>query len=117
MVVVAAFRAPGAWCQRVLTNACHGWWRRRRIEDAYRHSQRRNELVAEPSVEFVAFWAAVRRLPSRPGTVVALFYAADQTTAEVASILGVPEGTVRSDSSRARIALAKELGISHDHSA
>jgi DNA-directed RNA polymerase specialized sigma24 family protein len=42
---------------------------------------------------------------------MALFYALDHTTAEVASILDVPEGTVRSDLSRARLALARELGV------
>jgi len=110
------FGRPGAWCHRVLTNACRGWWRKRRVQDRYRQNYRPSgHIIEEPTIEFVAFWAAVRRLPSRPGSVVALFYAADHTVAEVASILNVPEGTVRSDLSRARIALARELGISHDH--
>ncbi len=106
------FGRPGAWCHRVLTNACRGWWRRCRVEQRYRQSQRRGEpFVDGPSVEYLAFWEAVRRLPTRPGTVVALYYAADHTVAEVASILGVPEGTVRSDLTRARQVLAKELGM------
>ena len=103
---------PGAWCHRVLSNACRDWGRRRRREqhfvDRHRHS---GVYAAEPSPDAVAFWAAVRRLPTRPRLVTALFYAADHTTAEVAAILGVPEGTVRSDLSRARVALARELGV------
>jgi RNA polymerase sigma-70 factor (ECF subfamily) len=106
------FGRPGAWCHRVLTNACRGWWRRCRVEQRYRDGLGRHEHVVDgPSAEYLAFWVAVRRLPRRPGTVVALYYAADHTVAEVASILGVPEGTVRSDLSRARQALAKELGM------
>jgi len=52
---------------------------------------------------------AVRRLPERPRLVVALFYAADRPIAEVASILNVPEGTVKSDLARARTVLMAEL--------
>jgi len=106
------FGRPGAWCHRVLTNACRDWGRRQRFETNWRNRCRaEDQLVDPPSVEAVAFWAAVRRLPKRPGLVVALFYAGDHTTAEVASILGVPEGTVRSDLTRARLALATELGV------
>jgi DNA-directed RNA polymerase specialized sigma24 family protein len=39
-----------------------------------------------------------------------LHYAGDRSVAEVASILAVPEGTVRSDLTRARAALATMLG-------
>ena len=53
----------------------------------------------------------MRELPQRPRLAVTLYYAGDRTTAEVATILDVPEGTVRSDLSRARIALARELGV------
>ena len=106
------FGRPGAWCHQVLMNACRGWWRRRRVEARYRQSYRgEHDLADAPSAEFVDFWNAVRRLPTRPRTVVVLFYAADRPIAEVASILGVPEGTVRSDLSRARIALAKDLKV------
>jgi RNA polymerase sigma-70 factor, ECF subfamily len=104
------FGKPGAWCHLVLMNACRGWWRRGQVEAGYRQSYRANDDATNgPSVEFIGFWQAVRRLPVRPRTVVALFYAADYTTAEIASILKVPEGTVRSDLSRARLALAREM--------
>ena len=39
-----------------------------------------------------------------------MYYAGDRPTAEVAAILGVPEGTVRSDLTRARDAIMRELG-------
>jgi RNA polymerase sigma-70 factor (ECF subfamily) len=52
----------------------------------------------------------VRDLPERPRMAVVLHYAGDRPVAEVAEILGVPEGTIRSDLSRARSALIREIG-------
>lgn len=105
---------PGGWAHRVLLNACTSWWRRRRTEANHIARLRREEpSVAGPSPEALAFWAAVRRLPERHRTVMVLHYAGDRSVAEVASILAVPEGTVRSDLTRARAALATLLG---DHS-
>ena len=62
-----------------------------------------------PGVEFVAFWQAVRRLPERPRLVVTLYYAGDRSIADVASIVKVPEGTVKSDLARARTVLMTEM--------
>jgi DNA-directed RNA polymerase specialized sigma24 family protein len=42
---------------------------------------------------------------------MALHYAGDRSVAEIAAIMGVPEGTIRSDLSRARAVLATELGV------
>lgn len=102
---------PGGWCHRVLVNGFRSWFRRRRTEAQYVVSLRRTEAVtAGPSADVVDFWAAVRALPTRPGMVVALHYAGDRSVAEIGAILGVPEGTVRSDLTRARRALATALG-------
>jgi RNA polymerase sigma-70 factor (ECF subfamily) len=107
---VRELERPGGWCHRVLINRCRSWWRRRQTEASYLSRQRRDEPIsAQLSDETIAFWEAVRRLPEHPRLIVTLFYAADRTTAEVASILDVPEGTVRSTLSRARQALAHEL--------
>jgi RNA polymerase sigma-70 factor, ECF subfamily len=107
---VRQLERPGGWCHRVLLHVCRSWWRRRRTEQRFLSQLRRAEPTTPgPSPSAVAFWTAVRKLPTRPRTVVVLYYAADRSLAEVASILGVPEGTVSSDLSRARLALAKEL--------
>ena len=55
------------------------------------------------------FWAVVRELPSRPRLAVTLHFAGERTMAEIASILDVPEGTVRSDIARARVVITKAL--------
>ena len=107
---VRLLERPGGWCHQVLMNICRNLWRRRRVEARFVSRYRsRPDSYPGPSAEIVAFWDAVRRLPTRPRMAVALYYAADRSTADVASILGVPEGTVRSDLSRARVVLASEL--------
>ncbi len=107
---ISAYEQPYGWAHRVLVNRCVGWWRRRRTEARYLASLRRQEAVsAGPSPDALAFWQAVRRLPVRHQQVVALYYAADLTVDEVAGVLAVPAGTVRSDLTRARAALATLL--------
>lgn len=109
---VRQLERPGGWCHRVLVNLCRSRWRRRVTEARFLSRQRVDEpSTPGPSPEVIAFWGAVRALPARPRIAVTLYYAGDRTTAEVASILDVPEGTVRSDLSRARMALAKELEV------
>jgi RNA polymerase sigma-70 factor (sigma-E family) len=108
---VSTLERPGGWAHRVLLNSCTSWWRRRRTEAAHLARLRREDpTVAGPSPEALAFWDAVRQLPERQRMVMVLHYAGDRPVADVASILAIPEGTVRSDLTRARAALATQLG-------
>lgn len=103
---------PGGWCHRVLINLCHSWWRKGRTRRRWLERQGPPApAMLDVSTEVLAFWAAVRALPERPRSVVTLYYAADAPVAEIARILAVPEGTVRSDLTRARAALARELEV------
>lgn len=103
---VALLERPGGWCHRVLVNFCRSRWRRLRTQATFLGGLRHEEPATPgPSVEVLAFWSAVRELPSRPRLVVALRYAGDRTIEEIATILDMPEGTVTSDLSRARTAL------------
>src|SRR5262245_9076323 len=107
---VGRLERPGAWCHRVLLHACRSRWRRRRTEARFWGRARRQEsLIAEPSAEVMVFWSLVRELPSRPRVAVTLHFAGERTLAEIASILDVPEGTVRSDIARARVAITAAL--------
>ena len=64
---VGRLERPGAWCHRVLLNACRSRWRRRRTEARFWARARREERsMAEPSAEVMVFWGLVRELPSRP---------------------------------------------------
>jgi RNA polymerase sigma-70 factor, ECF subfamily len=107
---VGRLERPGAWCHRVLLHACRSRWRRRRTEARFWGRARRDEgSIAEPSVEVMVFWGLVRELPSRPRVAVTLHFAGERTMAEIASILEVPEGTVRSDIARARVVILAAL--------
>jgi len=110
---VSRLQRPGGWCHHVLVNACRSWFRRRRTRSQWLARQRRVEpSSAAPSTETLVFWSAVRELPERPRIAVALFYAGEHTIAEIAAILKAPEGTIRSDLTRARVFLANQIGIS-----
>lgn len=101
---------PGAWCHRVLLNACRSRWRRRRTEARFwSRSSGDEKSTAEPSADVMVFWTLVRELPSRPRLSVTLHFAGERTMAEIASILDVPEGTVRSDIARARAVITAAL--------
>ena len=100
---VSQLDSPGAWCHHVLVNACRSQLRRRSTQWRYLARQRRVEpSTPEPSTDTIAFWQVVHTLPSRPRTVVALRFGADLTSVQIAAVLEIPEGTVRSDLAAAR---------------
>ena len=107
---VAGLERPGAWCHHVLVNICRSRLRRRATEWRFlAHARRVEQTMPEPSVETIAFWTVVRTLPSRPRSVVALYFGADMTSVHIAEVLGIPEGTVRSDLSMARRVIMRAL--------
>ena len=107
---VSAYNRPGGWCHRVVINLCRNRARKRSTESRFLSRQRRFEPSTDgPSEVAMTFWAAVRELPERPQQVVALYYAGERTIPEISAILGVPAGTIKSDLSRARQALKREM--------
>jgi RNA polymerase sigma-70 factor (ECF subfamily) len=56
-----------------------------------------------------AFTAALARLPERQRIAVVLFDVEGYSHGEIAAVLGIPEGTVRSDVFHARRALREPL--------
>lgn len=114
---VAGYDDPGAWVRRVVVNLSHSRWRRLRVE---RRALGRLGGAPEWHVELTEpaseVWGAVRRLPAGEAAAVALFYVDDLSVAEVAAILDVAEGTVKSRLHQARRRLAEMLeGYSHEH--
>ncbi len=59
--------------------------------------------------EYIALHSAINRLDPKKRQVIALYYFRDYTTAELAEILSIPEGTVKSRLSSAKEQLRKEL--------
>jgi RNA polymerase sigma-70 factor (ECF subfamily) len=66
--------------------------------------------VDPPAEPDAALWDAVRALPPRARTAVALRYVADLPEAEIADVMGVARGTVAATLSSARRQLAGALG-------
>jgi RNA polymerase sigma-70 factor (ECF subfamily) len=108
---------PDLWVQRVALNLATSQLRRLAAEAraVSRSGLRRSDTAATPEYEDAEpFWQLVRRLPSQQARVVALYYAADRSVAEVAEVLGIAEGTVKAHLHKARARLADLLAEEDD---
>ena len=100
---------PEAYARKVLINRHRSLLRRLRL-DARHASQARVETDdAGQREELLVVWAAIRRLPVRQRAVVVLRYHEDLPELEVARLLGIPVGTVKSTAKRALARLRKDL--------
>jgi len=100
---------PGGWVRRVLINLATDHHRRRRTVGS-RAGQRQasGQLLPDDPVS-EDWWAAVRALPDRQRAAIALHYLDDRPIAEVAEILGIAPGTVKSSLAKARDTLKKQM--------
>ena len=107
-----------AYIRRVVVNLCHGRLRRRRLVRRLRPDDPGVAFSAERVVQDVDMAervrAAVRRLPVRQRECVTLHYLLGRPVAEVAALLGVSDGTVKTCLSRARSRLASLLEERHE---
>lgn len=105
---VRAYDKPGAFARRVLVNEAIG--RHRRLGSERRALERKGVAadVVLPD-ESESFWALVRALPPRQRACISLYYVDDCTTAQIAAVLGVTEGTVRATLAHARDALRAQI--------
>lgn len=95
--------ALDGYVRRAMVNTHISWWRRRRVEE-YPTDMIPDQVVADHSVasdQYETLRRAVDRLPLRMRTAVVLRYFEDMTEAEIAGVLGVSLGTVKSTVSRA----------------
>jgi RNA polymerase sigma-70 factor (ECF subfamily) len=111
---VSAYDSPTLWLRRVAINRALSERRGRRRRDAALHRLAAPGSAAdqEPSFDFDA---ALYRLPRGQRAVIALFYVADMPIAEIAQVLDVAEGTVKSQLHDARRALAPQLEVDDGH--
>ena len=107
---------PHAYMRQIVVNLCRSKIRRfvleRKVTEMFKHDEERAEPV--PGVEAhglnLDVWDAVRKLPDRQRACIVLRYLEDMTEPEVADVLGIPVGTVKSQLNRARGKLSKVLG-------
>ncbi len=104
------------YVRRILVNEHNSLWRRpwkRREISSDELPERAGRAHEEPdSVQSAALWDFVQTLPKRQRAVIVLRFYEDLSEAEVADLLGVSVGTVKSQSSRA---LAAMRGRVHEH--
>jgi len=113
---------PRAWLRRVALNLATSRFRRRQAE--WRANRRHGvvdvHVPADPATA-VAVRDAVRRLPPRQRTVIALRYFAGLDVAETAREMRCAEGTVKSLTNRAVVQLRAHLSdteeVRCDHTA
>ena len=105
-----------AWVRTVALNLSRSGLRRMRSERRVR-ARLHAPGVEEPSADRVDVERALSSLPRRQREAVVLRYYLQLDTREVASTLGVEEGTVKSTLFRARAALASALGVEQDEGA
>ncbi len=95
--------ALDGYVRRAMVNTHISWWRRRRLEE-YPTDEIPDQAVADHSGTSDlqdSLRRALERLPQRMRAAVVLRYFEDMTEAEVAAVLGVSLGTVKSTVSRA----------------
>lgn len=104
---------PGAWVRRVAMNRAVSVLRRRSAEARAmaRFVARQQVLPESLPPDDGQLWAAVRRLPRRQAQVLVLHYAEDCSVEQIARVLDVSEGTVKTHLHRGREAVAARLGI------
>src|SRR5919107_3534859 len=103
----------GAWLHRIVANAALDLTRRRKVREA----EELPETVASPFRDPAEsgdlrerLQAALARLGDRQRAVIVLHDVEGFKHAEIGEMLGIPEGTARSDLHHARAALRRQLG-------
>jgi RNA polymerase sigma-70 factor (sigma-E family) len=95
--------ALDGYVRRAIVNTHISWWRRRRVEEYPTDDIPDQAVVDQPESSEIqdSLRRAIDRLPKRMRAAVMLRYYDDMTEAEVAKVLGVSLGTVKSTVSRA----------------
>jgi RNA polymerase sigma-70 factor (sigma-E family) len=111
---VARLDRPGAWVRHVLINKCIDVQRRRGREWSANERAERQTISAAPTGVDGEFWSAVAALPDLQRLSVVLHYVDDLPVDEVARVLDVHVGTVKTSLFRARRRLARVLEEDRD---
>ena len=103
---------PGSYARRVLVNRHRSLLRRAAVEARSLARSGPAQEVAPPAGDerALVLWQAVQALPARQRAVLVLRFHQDLTEAEVARLLGLPLGTVKSLGHRALARLRERLG-------
>jgi RNA polymerase sigma-70 factor (sigma-E family) len=101
---------PAAYARKVLVNRRRSLLRRAGVETRFLARTRPEPVPPAGDEEAMVLWQAVQALPPRQRAVVVLRFHEDLTAAEVARLLGLPLGTVKSLAHRGLARLRDRLG-------
>jgi RNA polymerase sigma-70 factor (sigma-E family) len=108
---VRRYERPGDYARKVLVNRHRSLLRRALLEARHARRTRVEEgYLPDHGEDRMVLWAAMQRLPARQRAVLVLRYHEDLPEAEVARLLGLPLGTVKSLAHRGLARLRRELG-------
>lgn len=103
--------AVEGYVRRVMVTTATSWWRGRpyRERPVATVPDRAGADELDPALERDAMWARLRTLPAKQRAVLVLRYYEGMAEAEIADVLGVSRGTVKSHTARALAALRRQL--------
>ena len=105
-------QAFGAWLHRIVANASLDITRRRKVRDADELPETMASPFRDPAESDelrLRFRGALAQLPERQRSVIVLHDVEGFKHSEIGKLLGIPEGTARSDLHYARSALRRLL--------
>jgi len=104
---------PEAYVRKAIVNTWSSWWRRKWRGEA--PTERLPETVAPDAFADAdrrdAVRDALRRLPPKQRAVIVLRFHEDMTEAQVAALLGIAVGTVKSQTSKALASLREDAAL------
>ena len=111
---IRGYDRPAAYARKVLVNR-HRSLLRRAVVEARHAPTNRPQDWHEPDFggDDLVLWQALRQLPARQRTAIVLRYYLDLPEAEVARLLGIPVGTVKSLVHRGLARLRDRLGAAY----
>jgi len=111
---VRGYDRPAAYARKVLVNR-HRSLLRRAVVEARHALTSRPQHWHEPDFggDDLVLWQALQRLPARQRMAIVLRYYLDLPEADVARLLGVPVGTVKSLVHRGLARLREQLGAAY----
>ena len=101
---------PAAYARKVLVNRRRSLLRRAGVEARFLARTRAEPVPPPGDEQAMVLWQAVQGLPPRQRAVLVLRFHEDLTEAEVARLLGLPLGTVKSLAHRGLARLRDRLG-------
>jgi RNA polymerase sigma-70 factor (ECF subfamily) len=111
------------WLYRVTANLAYSWMKRRTrlyrcvkemAEWLAREQRPTPHLIAEKDEEWRVIQKAVASLPLTQRVVVVMYYINDLSLQEIANVLEIPVGTVKSRLHYGRRTLKKQLGLQRE---